>query len=518
MYQLLIVDDECMIADLLFESLSQELEEELICHKAYSARSALTIMEETTIDILLTDITMPGISGIELHKSTMQINPRCKVIFLTGFNDFSLIQYALRSESVDFILKSESNDVIYNSIRKAVKELDDALHTEKMRLLSHKQWELSLPILRERLVLALLDGEAYKREAFEEVEFPMCLDSGVQLMMARVDEGSRISGTEQFKLKCTVDEYLKQDVAVFSVIHGGDILWLVQSPKKEHIKSSMAAIQDICHKSFNTMMSFVLSESCLQYEEIFSAWYSLKQTILKLRSLSPGMLLIENRQNPAMNAGQNSDNIIRKINHSIEILQRENYEEHIAELKSYIGNTAPDKPTRMEVALHIYLAFFSRANRGGVSLDISFADFLSCGDNWDEFTQLFEKLAEDFFTKHNKTAFAHTNEVLGNLYRYIHENLDGDTSLNKLAEISHFNPSYLSRLFKQLTNENLTDYIGRLKYEKAVKLLTETDMRIIQISAELGFETQAYFWRFFKKYAGVGPQEFREGKNAISMI
>jgi len=519
MYQLLIVDDEHIIADLLLESLSGELNEELVFYKAYSARSAISIMEETVIDILVTDINMPGISGIDLHKNAMQLNPRCKVIFLTGFNDFDLIQYALRNESVDFILKSEGNDVIFKSIRKAMKSLDDALYTEQMHLLVRKQWELSLPIVQERLVLALLDGEVFNKKAFEEVEFPLCLDSHVRLMMARADGDNIISGTELFKLKYTVDEYLKQDVILFSVIHGNYILWLVQSQKKEHVKFSMSAIQEICHKTFNTMMSFVLSENYVQYEEIFSVWHSLRQTMLNMSSLSTGMLLIEQtKQNPAMDVGQNIDNIIRKISHSIESLQRDSYEKYINELRDLISNTQLNTSSKVEIALHVYLAFLSQANVGGVSLDISYTDFLSCGDNWDEFTQLFEKIADDFFVKHYTTAFKHTNEVLGNLRRYILANLGGDTSLNKLAEISHFNPSYLSRLFKQLTNESLTEYIGRLKYEKAVKLLTETDMKIIQISTELGYDTQAYFWRFFKKHAGVGPQEFREANNAIPVV
>ncbi|MCL2363679.1 MAG: response regulator [Defluviitaleaceae bacterium] len=515
MYQLLIVEDERMIADLLYEAISAELEDEVVILKAYSARTAINIMDESIIDIIVTDINMPGINGLDLAKAFMLVNPRCKVIFLTGFNDFSAIQYALRNNSVDFILKSESNDVIFNAIRKALKTLDDELHMENMRVLSNRQWELSLPIMQERLVLALLDGELFVKEAFTEVKFPLCPDNRVRLMMARADGNATISGTDLYKLKCSVDEYLNIDV--FSVIKGNDIIWFLQSPNK--VNFNMAAIQDLCHKSFNTMMSFVLSEDFVKFEEIFSALHGMKQTILNMHTLSPGMLLIENsQQKDALGLRRTIGNIMRKINLSIESLQRESYESQMAELGGIIQSTQPDASAKIEIALHVYLAFLSRANMGGVSLDVGFSMFLSCDDDWDKFTKLFEKIAEDFFTKHYETAFKHTNEVLGNLRRYIHANLDGDTSLNKLAEISHFNPSYLSRLFKQLTNESLSEYIGRLKYKKAVKLLTETDMKIIQISTELGFETQSYFWRFFKKYAGVGPQEFKEANNEIPVV
>jgi len=545
MYKLLVVDDECMIADLLYEYLQQKLEDELVLYKAYSGRSAIGIMEEMTIDILITDVTMPGIDGIMLHKKAREINPCCKVIFLTGFSDFGNIQYALRNESVDFILKSESNDVIYGSIRKAINELDQAIHAERMQILVKQQWELTLPILQERLVLSVLDGEGFNRLSFEEVEFPLSLDSQMLLMMGRVDEGYSISRTVLFKLKCTVDEYLRQNSRVFSVIHGYDILWMIQSgkkgecplcvgkrmfkynktaythaltnaqwtlPKKENI--NMAAIQDLCLKAFNVSMSFVLSEDLISYEDISVTWHGLKQTIRNLFSLSPGMLLIEH--NGHNSSGIKSDwlyirNILQKISLSIEGLQREKYEKHYAELMRTVQTATINRPEKMEIALRIYMAFLSHSNSNGIHHDIGFVDYLTQDDRWDNYDALFAKIADDFFAKQRSSAFEHTNQILGNLRQYIHANLGGDTSQEKLAEITHFSPSYLSRLFKQVTNMSLTEYIGRLKYEKATKLLVSTDMKIMRIATELGFETQSYFWRFFKKYAGVGPQEYRDG-------
>jgi two-component system response regulator YesN len=79
----------------------------------------------------------------------------------------------------------------------------------------------------------------------------------------------------------------------------------------------------------------------------------------------------------------------------------------------------------------------------------------------------------------------------------------------RLAEMSFFNPSYLSRLFKQATGQNLTDYIAALRIERAKAMLAGHG-RISDISAALGYESQHYFSRFFKKYTGFTPQDYRE--------
>jgi two-component system response regulator YesN len=97
-----------------------------------------------------------------------------------------------------------------------------------------------------------------------------------------------------------------------------------------------------------------------------------------------------------------------------------------------------------------------------------------------------------------------------NIQRYVREHLGEDLSLVHLSEVFYFNPSYLSRLFKQSTGENLTDYICSLRVARAQQMLPDRRKRVGEIAAELGFESQHYFARFFKKATGLTPQEYRE--------
>lgn len=518
MYKLLIVDDERMITDLLFEYLQNKLESELELYKTYSGRNAIEIMENTAIDILITDINMPGVSGLELHRRAKELNPQLKVIFLTGYNDFGHIQYALRNESVDFILKIESNEVIYNSIHKAITELNNELDIERIQQQAKHQLNLTIPILWERLVLSLLDGEDFDPSAFEDIAFPLATDQKMMLMMGWFDEGNSITKSMLFKMKNTVDEYIRKNNRVFSVIEGNEILWMIQ-PADGGAKlaggsmpSNMDTARSICLQ-FGISLSLVLSNDFIAFSDVSYAWHGLRQTIKNLYGLSHGMLLVDDSHHPRQVEGEwlYVRTLLQRVKGCIENLQREKfdgcYQALIAAVKDAPSINYQEK---LEIVMCLYLSFLSHFNRSELSFDFDFVDYFKEGGDWDSYDQLFGKMAEDFFAKQQQKSFKNTNQILGGLKKYIQANLGGDTSLSTLAGICHFSPSYLSRIFKQVTNQNITEYIGRLKFEKAASLLISSDIKIVNIARELGFDTQSYFTRFFKKHAGLGPQEYRD--------
>jgi len=82
--------------------------------------------------------------------------------------------------------------------------------------------------------------------------------------------------------------------------------------------------------------------------------------------------------------------------------------------------------------------------------------------------------------------------------------------LVRLADQVHFNPSYLSRLFKQKTGLNLSDYISDIRVQKAKELLQDMNMKIYEVAQALGYSSSANFVRFFRKATGISPQEYRD--------
>ena len=106
MHRLLIVDDEEIITDSLFEVFNQVMSDELDIYRAYSAREALDWLSRTRIDIVLTDIRMPGMNGLELMDEIQIYWPRCRIIFLTGHSEFDYAYQAMKVPSVRYLLKT----------------------------------------------------------------------------------------------------------------------------------------------------------------------------------------------------------------------------------------------------------------------------------------------------------------------------------------------------------------------------------------------------------------------------
>ncbi len=102
--------------------------------------------------------------------------------------------------------------------------------------------------------------------------------------------------------------------------------------------------------------------------------------------------------------------------------------------------------------------------------------------------------------------------LIEQIHQYIQDHLSKDVSLTAIADEMHFNPSYLSRYYKQITGHNLFDYIQSTKIEVAIHLMKTTSMKLNEIAARTGFDSPSYFTTFFKKMTGLSPQEYRNSQ------
>ncbi|UNK16152.1 response regulator [Paenibacillus sp. N3/727] len=102
--------------------------------------------------------------------------------------------------------------------------------------------------------------------------------------------------------------------------------------------------------------------------------------------------------------------------------------------------------------------------------------------------------------------------VIEQIHRFVEHNLSADVSLTSIADEVHFNPSYLSRYYKQMTGRNLQEYIQSTKLKVAIQLMEDKSLKLNEIAMQVGFDSHSYFTTFFKKKMGVSPLEYRNSK------
>ena len=128
-FRILIVDDEPAIIDEVVTLLEKQTDMDLQIHYAYNGDDALSIIQQGRIDLLITDIEMPGLSGVDLMKQITVLWPECKLIILTGYSLFNYAYEAVNAGAVAYILKSESDDNLLAAVHKAFDKFRSDMHT-----------------------------------------------------------------------------------------------------------------------------------------------------------------------------------------------------------------------------------------------------------------------------------------------------------------------------------------------------------------------------------------------------
>lgn len=135
-----------------------------------------------------------------------------------------------------------------------------------------------------------------------------------------------------------------------------------------------------------------------------------------------------------------------------------------------------------------------------------------------DFMKTLERILEKSFDKQadaeNSTEgmFCNQKDAISYVKKYIGENYGMNLSLDALGKIAHLHPAYLSKIFKEVTDVNLSNYITDVRMQKAAELLEQTELRIHEVMEQVGYQKSQYFSKLFKDKYGVTPKEYRRKK------
>jgi len=549
MYRLLVVDDEDFIVDGLIDLFEDRFTSVLDYYRAYSAAEALEWLKRTKIDIVLTDIRMPGMNGLELHEQVVRTWPQCKVIFLTGYNDFDYIQSAMRNESVDYILKTEADDVIVRAVEKAVYDLQHKFKSEQLIEDAKKRLQVALPIMQKELLWDILNGDVSQNtinQQFEQLSLPLRADRPVLLMLGRVDGWNGITSSSDqmllvYALQNIAGDYLSPLASHFSIFYEqAKLVWLIQfrteapAADLDHkqsmdrvnqiINGTMESIQAACKHYLQLPVSLLAANKAVAWSACAEKYSLLKMLIHVHYGMQHELLLMENQLAESADRTPSQAGIFdlrpnkwALLQACLEKGQKQQFQELFREMVKLVpaNQHCPDG-----LWLHIYHSllsvYFTHLHQSGMSGEDNalsgYEQLIAGGTNrtWGETAERLWQMAEAIFERQNSALVDREREVIRKIKQYISANLSGDLSLARIGEEVGFNPSYLSRLYKQMTGEGLSDYIVAKRLELAKALLAKPHIRIHDITIELGFDSPAYFARFFKKQTGTTPTEYRE--------
>lgn len=556
MLQVLIVDDEASVADSLEMALPwQELNIEGV-YKAYSAREALELLNRCSVDIVLTDIRMPEMSGIELSRMIRSRWKETSVVFLTGYSDFEYARHAVEIQASDFILKPFRNERVVEALKKIIARKEEewqARHSLDNALYALRD---SLPLLRSTLLNDILIGRRVPEEPLarklEMLQLPFRSGDSCGMALIRLEGGfSALGSAEMALMEYSVtniaEELLQPYFRVWACKDAHDYLVLLVRPETQVIESALSAkatpafLQQLLEKLAAEVKTSVrnylkgglsvLLGPWSRFPEDTGAAYAHSLSCFRNRIGKEQELLFTYQDPPAEDAAGRSLQALYRPPTLNQLLETGKWEEARSKVEDILRETS-----RLQSGEYLLEAFWGIAasymyisHKNGRQL----TELLSAPDQtgvhaggrpgpglpaggYPRTQKQLEDWAKDALKRLEAEMERENRDsrsvMIQQVQGYVERMLDKDISLQAISDHVQLNPSYLSRIYKLETGESISDYIYGLRMDKAAYYLRSTELKIYEITGLLGYQYTPYFIKVFKQRFGVTPQEYRDGK------
>lgn len=548
MHHILVVDDEPLIVRGVCNILN-ELEQAHIRY-VYTPREARRVAEESRIDILITDVRMPGMSGLDLALHVRELWPRCKVIFLSGHADFEYLQFALRHGAFDYLLKPSDRETLLGLLRKAMDCIVEEISEQAVMDRTRQQVKDARPLLVETYMRKLLSGDV---DAFGELseqlamlDIPLRAGSPLVLLVGRIDSWpSHLAPKDRLLLEyaaCNImEEYLQSFSRIVSVKDGKSFVWLVQSLRdgeeaaRHHlyIREMLEKIQHSVRQLLRLPMSIVLSSPAVAWNALAGEYRAMCGLLQQGIGLDEEIIISGADEDETSNQDERGGehkyiaDAVGKLRLQLETREREAFGRTLSALFEWGQKTVfVGYSVQLELFTSVSAMFLGFMNKRklaqtiGQTFELTSLSSYHAHDTWSDLLDYYVRLGDALFDLIEAERVDQKREIVDRLDRYVVENLDQDLSLPRLADIVHLSPYYLSRIYHAVKGYPLADYIAELKLGTAKRLLASQDMKAQDVGRMIGFEDMSYFGRFFKKHAGMTPGEYKEaaksGRLAVS--
>ncbi len=529
-YKMILVDDEDEVRGRISSKISKE-SGFVVVGAAGNGYDALELIEKHTPHVVLTDIKMPFIDGIELAATIKRDFPTTRVAFITGYDEFDYAREAIELNVISYLTKPITQNDITKFLQKLKIELDNEFkekyNLEKLR----KKYEETIPLVVDNYFSSFLISS--RNEKGDEIEnlksYGISLDDSNYLLafikIERTDKSWDIMEFEKVKysVRSAVTSILERyNQNFYSFLFNSGIVLVIKEKGKfflkeidsifyEMIKMSekfLGAKIDIgvsnMHQKFGRLAkAYQEAEKAIEYSKFLNAGRIVYINELEINKPKILSLSESDINDIVYNVKFGTENEIRNVINSIKLgALRDsktitNYHQYMINMMNVIINFADS----IEVDISEVI--------GGDILE-TMLQFSSLEQIFDWFLSTLLKLRDTNL----KTKVTNSQKLLSNAIKYIDTNYgDAKMSMETVCDNLGLSISYISLLFKKNMDTTFVKYLTKVRIEKAKELLKFTGDRVVEIAANCGFKDVYYFSHCFKKYVGSSPKKYREEQN-----
>lgn len=517
--KVLIVDDEKLERVLIKRGFPWEDHGFSVIGEASSGMEALEFIKHRKPELVLTDISMPHMDGLELAEHISALDENVHVIMITGYREFEYARRAVKLGVEDFLLKPiDMNELKEITLKIKEKIKKEKTHQQEVELLKQSV-SADQDILMESFFQRLVEKRAGEEEAAKKLlaygceallEACCCLNihlkeeegiGGGRLHKRAMDllGDNPIAGTISFL------HYMK-NIVLFctgeSLNNSGEIARQIHLRLEENHIDSTIGISRIHEGYAGIAKAFAESENALSASVLLGGNRIITyKEYLRVMEKNPDKLVFD------------WEDFLFSLTNGIS-------DRVSAAMEDYINGIRNSRVTEVEYLRLMTMDLMSKAgntlNKYGDSLEQLIGEeklyeSIRSIQTVEECRQFLEEYIPIILNYHNSKKAKQGNKVVNEALDYINKNFcDPGLSLKTVASVVFSNESYLSRVFKKEVGQSLIEYVLKKRIEESIRLLNTTDLKVYEIAEKVGFRDSHYFSICFKKHVGVTVKEFKQ--------
>ncbi|MCX7709234.1 MAG: response regulator [Clostridia bacterium] len=528
MKKVLIADDEFLVRLGLKTTIDWEENGFLIVGEAKNGKEAVELFEKFYPDILLTDIRMPVIDGLELIQILKEKKSTLKAVILSHYDDFNYAREAIKLGASEYILKSDlSSENLLAVLRKLSSELDssaESLRLNKTDDLPHNNEEFL-----ERLLEKITDGSVNSKQDLNscigKYEHLFRYDSFAFIygVMEDIQSTSPDRGEELFdrNIRNIAEQVFEGKELICKLsIHKNIVTGMVNLPGSACKEDTIESLHNTCLVLKKYIKQFLDIEISIGMSDISPSKDRLLDLFQQAKAAHRYCFfeesgIVDFREEMLIKKGS-----CPGIN--LEILTRYVKTREANKINLYIDEVFDElfRLKQVEYVKDVFIDFLSYAKiiakelnlKNGPALSeikFSYSNF----DNLYSFHAVKKYLMDIFCTMVDYTGESKSNSysfIINKSVEFVKQNYHKNIALADAAEYVEISKSYLSLLFKQETGINFTAFLTNYRVEMAKKLLISSNHKIYEIAEKVGFENPYYFSKVFRDIAGMTCKDYKK--------
>ncbi|MGM0875781.1 MAG: response regulator transcription factor [Bacillota bacterium] len=510
MYKVLLVDDERIILEGISRIINWEAIGTELIGTARNGLEAYNIIINELPDIVICDIKMPGLNGLELVKRIAKEKPFIKFIILSGFSEFDYAKQAMEYGVKHYLLKPCNENSIVEALNKIKNELTKDSKRDQFLLDMKSRLDQIQPYVKKQLLKEFITSKPDGSRGIQFYEKLLRInfqDEMIRLIMFRIE--GEYHYEHMFVIENLGEDLFSQSILSTNI--GEYVLFLVNEQEFANLQAKIEQLRDHFFEIYELDMTVAISEvDCIT--EVRRLYLEALECLNHRFYLGEGSIITksdidqENRINNYEYDGQSLYLFIKSGN-------LEKVESEITSFFNDLTKSRLSTSLARSNVMQLFLVMIQNSDPKNIQKYMEKMSALMDIDTIQQMKEFFITTAKEITLSHYERHKSNHSAIIQKMIDLVQENLGNtELSLKWVANKVYMNADYIGKLFIQETGEKFSSYVTQERIKKAIEQIElMDDVKVFTIAEKIGYgDNPQYFSQVFKKFTGYSPSEYKK--------